>query len=115
MSHDDAIFKALAFHRNVGADPTTLHADVKYRQRQPCTSKAVLAAMKRLESQDRVVQVGQKWFFTPQGLKLAKGPAVRPAWLPEDYWILMALLCCRRTLGGGEPMPSHLGCGVARG
>jgi hypothetical protein len=102
MTHDDSTFKALAFYRNVGADPATLQSDAKFRQRKPCTSKAVQATLKRLESEDRVVRVGPKWFLTPQGLKLAKGPAVRPAWLPEDYWILMSLLCCRHNLEGVE-------------
>jgi hypothetical protein len=102
MTHDDPILKALAFYRYVGADPATLQSDAKFRQRRPCTSKAVQATLKRLESEDRIVQVESKWFLTPQGLKLAKGPAVRPAWRPEDYWILMALLCCHRNQEGVE-------------
>jgi hypothetical protein len=102
MKKNDPVFVALTHYRNVGADPDTLRSDVKFRQRRPCTIKEVQAALKRLGREGKVVQVGEKWFLTPQGLKLAKGPATPPAWLPEDSSILMALFTCRGNQEGVE-------------
>lgn len=95
MRHDDLVFEALAYRRNVGADTKTIRSWVKFKEKKKSSKTDDLTALKRLEKAGKTVQVGDKWFLTPEGLKLAKGNAMRPEWLPEDPWILMSLFLCK--------------------
>jgi len=92
VKHDDRVFEALAYRRNVGAEPAEIRSHLSFREKPKRTAKDDLAALKRLEKSGKVVQVGKKWFLTPQGLKLARGHAMRPGWLPMDSTILLAIL-----------------------
>lgn len=100
MKHDDLVFEALAYRRNVGADPASLRSYISFREKRKRTTKNDLAALVRLRKAGKVVQVGDKWFLTPLGLKLARGSSMRPEWLDEDSLILLTLLLCNRKKGG---------------
>lgn len=90
--HDDLIFEALVYHRNVGASLSELHEHLEWRQSAPQTKEDYLSALRRLEAAERILQVGGKWFLTPDSYKQAKGKALEPEWQWEDSWILLALL-----------------------
>lgn len=90
--HDDLIFEALVYHRNVGASLSELHEHLEWRQSAPQTKEDYLSALGRLEAAGRIFEVDEKWFLTPDGYKQAKGKALEPEWQWEDSWILLALL-----------------------
>lgn len=96
MKHDDLVFETLAYRRNVGADLKSIRSRVSGADKKP-SMKEIRAALGRLSEAEKAFQVGEKWFLTSQGLKLARGWALRPEWLLEDSWILLALF-----YGGGR-------------
>ena len=100
MTHDQLVFDTLAYRRNVGADLASIRSYISFREKRKRTTKNDLAALRRLEKAGKTVRVGEKWFLTPQGLKLARGPSMRPKWLDEDSLILLTLLLCDRKVGG---------------
>jgi hypothetical protein len=92
VKHDDLVFEALTYRRNLGADLTSIRAYVKFRETRKRSTKNDQAALTRLEKAGKITQVGQKWFLTRKGLKLARGPAMKPEWQPGDTCILLAIL-----------------------
>jgi hypothetical protein len=97
MTHDDLVFQALAYRRNVGAVPSDIRAHVWSREAVKHTVKEDLAALRRLEEAGKVVQNGPRWYLTPQGEKEAKGAGLAARWQWEDAWILGAILFSRNS------------------
>ena len=94
--HDNLIFEALVYRRNVGASLSDVRAYLKYRAPTPHTEEDDLSALRRLEAAGRIFEVDEKWFLTPDSYRQAKGNALEPEWQWEDSWILLALLLCSR-------------------
>jgi hypothetical protein len=95
--HDELVFQALSFLRNLGADERDVRRYVRGQARSGV--KDDRASLGRLEQAGDVRQVGERWFLTPQGARRARGHAVPAGWLAEDAWILLALLLCAGTEG----------------
>jgi hypothetical protein len=90
--HDELVFQALAFRRNLGASQREIRKHVAWEGKRKSGVKDDRASLGRLEQAGDVRQVGERWFLTPQGARRARGNAVPPGWLSEDAWILLALL-----------------------
>ena len=92
MTHDGLVREALAYRRNVGATLAEIRAYVQFREQPGRTQTQDRAVLRRLEDDGHLVCVGNKWFFTSTGYKLAKGPALDAEWQSSDAWILLAAL-----------------------
>jgi hypothetical protein len=98
MTYDEIVFEALAYQRNFGVRLGDIRAYAFSREAEKHTAKDDRAALRRLEEAGKVVQVGERWFLTPEGFKQVKGTArdgLKPwdaEWQSEDAWILSALL-----------------------
>ena len=92
MTHDQLILEALAYRRNVGASLADIRSYLQLREEAKHTRKHDLAAVRRLEDDGSVVCVGEKWFFTPAGNKLAKGSSLPAEWETADAWLFLAAL-----------------------
>ena len=91
MKHDELVFDALCYRRNLGAELREIRKYVAFRERNKGGAKKDLAALGRLDKAGDVRPVGTRWFLTAQGLKRARGNARRPAWLVGDAMILLAV------------------------
>ena len=96
--HDELVFKALSFYRNVGADLDEVRRHLPPRARRKGTRQDQ-ASLRRLERAGDVRQVGERWFLTSQGAKRARGNALWPDWRSEDGWILLSLFLCAGAEG----------------
>ena len=94
MTHEQLVLEALAYRRNLGASPSDIRAYLSYREKTKHRKRQDLAVLRRLEGKGQIVNVGEKWFFTPAGNKLAKGSALDAEWQSADAWILLAALYC---------------------
>lgn len=96
MTHDDLVFEALAYRRNVGTSLSDLRKYLQFRELTSHTAEDDLEALRRFEDAGKLVEVSEKWFLTPDGYKQAKGRALKPEWQWEDAWTLLALLYSSR-------------------
>jgi hypothetical protein len=92
MNHDDLVFEAMNYRRNVGADLDSIRAYVGIRGDKKRTSKDDKESLARLQKDGIVVRVGEQWFLTPEAYKQARGTALAPELESTDAWILLALL-----------------------
>ena len=102
MTYDEIVFEALAYHRNFGVRLGDIRGYAFAREAEKHTAKDDRAALRRLEEAGKVVQVGERWFLTPEGSRQVKGTAMDAQWQPEDAWILSALLSIRNPQGQGS-------------
>lgn len=89
---DQLIFEAMAYHRNLGSTLKSIRTQVRFPKSQKVGVKSYRMALAQLAQSGQIKQVGESWFLTPAGLKKARGWSIRPGWLPEDAWILLAML-----------------------
>jgi hypothetical protein len=92
MNHDELVFDALCYRRNVGADLDSIRGYLLIREEEKHSSKQDLEALARLAESGRIFQVDDLWFLSPEAYKNAKGSALAPEWKKEDTWILIAIL-----------------------
>jgi hypothetical protein len=102
MTYDEIVFEALAYHRNFGVRLGDIRGYAVAREAEKHTAKDDRAALRRLQEAGKVVQVGERWFLTPEGFKQVKGTARDAQWQLEDAWILSALLSIRNPQGQGS-------------
>lgn len=96
MAHEDDVFAALAYRRNVGATPSEIRAYLGLREEPKRSKTDDLKALQLFEKQGIVLKVGEAWFLTSQGYRRAKGSALRAEWQFSDAWILAAILYSRK-------------------
>ncbi len=92
MDHDDRVFAALAYRRNVGATNSDIRTFLRFREDPKRTAKDDLRSLKSFEERGLVVQVEEAWFLTPAGCKRAKGEALKAEWQWSDAWIFASVL-----------------------
>ncbi len=92
MDHDDSVFSALAYRRNVGATMGDIRTFLRFHEDPKRTAKDDLRSLKSFEESGLVAQVEERWFLTPEGYKRAKGDALKAEWQWTDAWILASVL-----------------------
>ena len=92
MNHDELVFDALCYRRNVGADLDSIRSYLSHREKEKHSSKEDLEALARLAESGRIFQVDDLWFLSPEAYKNARGSALAPEWRKGDAWILLAPL-----------------------
>jgi hypothetical protein len=92
MNHDELVFDAIRYRRNVGADLDSIRSYVSLREKEKNSSKQDLEALARLAESGSIFQVDDLWFLSPEAYKNAKGSALAPKWKEEDAWILLTIL-----------------------
>ena len=92
MTHDDNVFAALAFRRNVGATQKDIRSYLTFREEPKRTPKDDLKSLKAFEEKGIVAKVADTWFLTPEGYKQAKGSALAAEWQRSDAWIFTSVL-----------------------
>jgi len=93
MTRKDLILEAFAYRRHTGATLRDIRAYAQFRQERSYPLKEDRAVLAALVNAGIICTVGNKWFFTPAGYKIAKGHALRPKWEGSDAWIFQSLLC----------------------
>ncbi|MFI5460838.1 MAG: hypothetical protein ACHRXM_35965 [Isosphaerales bacterium] len=102
MDHSDLVLEALAYYRNVGADPGSIRTFVSVREGERGDRRRDLAALTKLEKRGEAIRVWDRWFLSAGAYKSARGRAVPAEWKPEDARILLAILIYCRTDGACE-------------
>ena len=92
MTHDELVFEALSYRRNLGALLSDIRAYAQIREEKKHTIKDDRAVLRRLEDAGKVFRLGARWFLTREGYQAAKGNALRAEWEAADSWILLAIL-----------------------
>src|SRR5215510_6052540 len=92
MRHEDLIFAALSYRRNVGASLDDIRNFAFFRENKSHTSKDDQEVLAQFAEQDIALQVGTLWFLTPGAYRMAKGSSLSPGLKDEDAWILLSLL-----------------------
>ena len=92
MNHDELVFDAIRYRRNVGADLDSIRGYLLIHAEEKHSRKQDLEALARLAESGRIFQVDDLWFLSPEAYKNAKGSALAPKWKNEDAWILFAIL-----------------------
>src|SRR5262245_30862678 len=91
MNHDESVFDAIRYKRNVGADLDYIRGYLLIHEEKKHSSKQDLEALARLAESGMIFQVDDLWFLSPEAYKNAKGSAMAPKWKKKDAWILLAL------------------------
>ena len=97
MTHDEALFEALAYQRYVGGTLDELRSILSFRFEKKRSRREDKAELNRLQERGIVFTIGKRWYLTPNGLKRAKGWAIKPEWQPTDAWILLPVVDARTT------------------
>jgi hypothetical protein len=97
MTHDEALFEALAYRRYVGGTVGDLRAYTWSRVPKPRRQREDFAALCELEEQGLVYSFRKRWYLTAQGFKRAKGWALQPQWETADASILLPVAHARTT------------------
>ena len=97
MTHSDIVFSALAHWRNRGASLKDIRTFAGSREAKAGSSARDERSLRDLATQELTYQVGERWFLTSAGYKLAKGHAVPGTWEAGDALILLPILM------GSEP------------
>jgi hypothetical protein len=92
MNHDELVFDALCYRRNLGANLDSIRSHLSHRENEKHSSKQDLEALARLAESGRIFQVDDLWFLSPEAYKNAKGSALAAEWKEEDAWILLTIL-----------------------
>jgi len=83
MDHSDLVLEALAYYRNVGADPGSIRTFVAMREGERGGRRRDLAALTTLEKRGEAIRVWDRWFLSADAYKSARGRAVPAEWKPE--------------------------------
>jgi hypothetical protein len=97
MTHDDNVFEAISYLRNVGASQRAIRTYLSVREEPKRTAKDDLKSLRKFEEQGLVVKVADSWFLIPEGDKQAKGPFLGAEWQWSDAWIFAAVLFNRES------------------
>jgi hypothetical protein len=92
VTHDELVFEAVSYRRHTGATLPEIRGYVFGREPEPRAAADDREALSRLEASGRVTRVGRRWFLHPATHPQVRGRALAPELLPEDVWILVALL-----------------------
>jgi hypothetical protein len=92
LIHDENVFEALAYRRNVGATQPEIRSYLAFREEPKRTAQDDLKTLRKFQKRGLIVRVADSWFLTPEGAKEATGPSLGAEWQPADAWILTAIL-----------------------
>ena len=94
MTHPTALFESLSCRRYVGGTLNELRVQA---EKLKTTQREDQAELNRLQERGLVFSIGKRWYLTPEGLKLAKGWAMKPLWQRTDAWILLPVVHARTS------------------
>jgi hypothetical protein len=99
MNHSDLVLEALAYYRNVGADPRAIRSYVAAREREKGDKRRDLGALSRLETRGEAVRVWDRWHLTAKAQQRPLGRALPAEWKDEDACVLIAIFYGRASGG----------------